>query len=316
MLVSFLSNRNQYVSYNSYKSQLNNIKYGVPQGSFFGPLLFLIFINDILNIKSLGHFVLFADDTSITFHANNVVELETNMNNTLKYLDIWLSINKLTINLNKTNSIVFNNDKIKLAIILHNTRIIQKNSIKFLGVTIDANMNWKIHTNLVKSKLYYGISILRKLNKILPIHILKLLYYSVFHCHINYCTHIWGKNYEITTRHISIAQNKAIRLLYRKNNITNVDYIYKQQRIFTFKELLFVNTCKFMFRVIKGMIPQRLTNYFIRYYSKYNMRDSYRFINPMAKNNCKQFNITNNRSRCWNNLPMSLKSIYSSIIIL
>ena len=76
------------------------------------------------------------------------------MNNTLKYLDIWLSINKLTINLNKTNFIVFNNDKIKLAIILHNTRIIQKNSIQFLGVTIDANMNWKIHTNLIKSKLY------------------------------------------------------------------------------------------------------------------------------------------------------------------
>ena len=60
------------------------------------------------------------------------------MNNTLKYLDIWLSINKLTINLNKTNYIVFNNDKIKLDIILHNTRIIQKNSIQFLGVTIDA----------------------------------------------------------------------------------------------------------------------------------------------------------------------------------
>ena len=67
LLVSFLSNRNQCVSYNSSKSQLNNIKYGVLQGSVLGPLLFLIFINDILNIKSLGHFVLFADDTSITF---------------------------------------------------------------------------------------------------------------------------------------------------------------------------------------------------------------------------------------------------------
>ena len=140
-LVSFLSNRNQYVSYNSSKSQLNNIKYGVPQGSVLGPLLFLIFINDILNIKSLGHLLLFADDTSITFHANNVVELETDMNNTLKHRDIWLSINKLTINLNKTNFIVFNNDTIKLAIILHNTSIIQKYSIKFLGVTIDTNMN-------------------------------------------------------------------------------------------------------------------------------------------------------------------------------
>ena len=144
-------------------------------------------------------------------------------------------------------------------------------------------MKWKIHTNLVKSKLYYGISILRKLKKILPIHILKLLYYYVFYFHIIYCTHICGKNYEITTRHISIAQNKAIRLLNRKNSRTNIDYIYKQQSIFTFKELPFVNTCKFMFRVIKGMIPQRFANYFIRYYSKYNMQDLYRFINSFAK---------------------------------
>ena len=95
LLVSFLSNRNQYVSYNNSKSKLNNIKYDVPQGSVLGSLLFFIFINDILNIKSLGHFVLFADDTSITFHANNVVELETDMINTLKHLDIWLSLIKL-----------------------------------------------------------------------------------------------------------------------------------------------------------------------------------------------------------------------------
>ena len=176
-------------------------------------------------------------------------------------------------------------------------------------------MNWKIHSNLVKSKLYYGISIQRKLSKILPIHILKLLYYSVFHCNIIYCTNIWGNNYEITTRHISIAQNKAIRLLCKKNSRTNIDYIYKQQRIFTFKELLLVNTCKFMFTVIIGIIPQRLTNYSIRYYSKYNMRDSYRFINPFAKNNCKTLYIINNGPRCWNNLTMSLKSIYISITL-
>ena len=80
---------------------------------------------------------------------------------------------------------------------LNNTVIIQNNSIKLLGVIIiiDSNMNWKLHTNMVKSKLYYGLLILRKLNNILHIHILKLIYYSVFHCHIIYCTHIWGNTY-------------------------------------------------------------------------------------------------------------------------
>ena len=83
------------------------------------------------------------------------------MNKILKHLDIWLSLNKLTINLSKTNYLIFNNNKAKVSIILNNIVIIQKNSIKLLGVIIDSNMNWKLHTNMVKSKLYYGLSILR-----------------------------------------------------------------------------------------------------------------------------------------------------------
>ena len=122
----------------------------------------------------------------------------------------------MTINLSKTNYLIFNNNKAKLSIILNNIVIIQKNSIKLLGVIIDSNMNWKLHTNMVKSKLYYVLSNLRKQNNILPINILKLIYYSVFHCHLIYCTHIWRNNYDATSKNISIAQNKAIRILYRK----------------------------------------------------------------------------------------------------
>ena len=88
---------------------------------------------------------------------------------------------------------------------------------------------------MVKSKLYYGLSILRKLNNIVPINILKLIYYSVFHCHLIYCTHIWGNNYDATSKQISIAQHKAIRILYRQKNRTNMDNIYKEQHILTFQ---------------------------------------------------------------------------------
>ena len=87
LLISFLNNRNQFVTFNSSKSQIKNIKFGVPQGSVLGPLLFLIFINDIVNIKTQGHFVLFADDTYIIFRENNIDSMENSMNKTLKYLD-------------------------------------------------------------------------------------------------------------------------------------------------------------------------------------------------------------------------------------
>ena len=136
------------------------------------------------------------------------------MNKTLKHLDIWLSLNKLTINLSKTNYLIFNNNKAKLSILFNNIVIIQKNSIKLRVVIIDSNMNWKQHTNMVKSKLYYGLLILRKLNNILPIHILKLIYYSVFHYNLINCA--WGYNYDSTSKHIIIAHNKDLRILYRQ----------------------------------------------------------------------------------------------------
>ena len=139
----------------------------------------------IVNIKTQGHFVLFADDTSIIFRKNNIDSMENSMNTILKHIDTCLQLNKLTINVCITNYLIFNN-KATLSIILNNTVIIQKNGIKLLGVIIDSNINWKIHTNMVKSKLFYGLSILRKLNNILLVHILKLIYYSIFHCHLIY----------------------------------------------------------------------------------------------------------------------------------
>ena len=237
------------------------------------------------------------------------------MNKTLKNLDIWLSLNKLRINLSKTNYLIFNNNKAKLSIILNNIVIIQKNSIKLLGVIIDSNMNWKLHTNMVKSKLYYGLSIIRKLNNILPINILKLIYYSVFHCHLIYCTHIWGNNYDATSKQISIAQNKAIRILYRQKNRTNVDNIYKEQHILTFKEIIFYNACKIIFRIKNYQISTTIINLFKLQDSTYNMRDNNKFKIPLVNikvyTNAKKFNITYYGPICWNNLPIHIKSYNS-----
>ena len=87
LLISFLNNINQFVTFNNSKSQIKNIKFVLPQGSVLGPLLFLIFKNDIVNIKTQDHFVLFADDTSIIFREHNIDSMENSMNKTLKHLD-------------------------------------------------------------------------------------------------------------------------------------------------------------------------------------------------------------------------------------
>ena len=115
LLISFFNNINQ--QFNISKSQIKNIKFGVPQGYVIVHLLFLIFINDIVNIKTQSLYVLSANNTSIIFRENNINSMEKYMNTTLKHLDIWLSLNKLTINLSKTNFLIFNNKKSKLSIL-------------------------------------------------------------------------------------------------------------------------------------------------------------------------------------------------------
>ena len=97
---------------------------------------------------------------------------------------------------------------------------------------------------------------------------------TVFHCQLIYCTHIWGNNYDATSKQISIAQNKAIRILYRQQNRTNVDNIYKEQHILTFKEIIFYNACKIMFRIKNYQISTTIINLFKLQDSTYNMRDN------------------------------------------
>ena len=104
---SYLSNRKQYVFHNGESSKLMDITCGVPQGSVLGPLLFLLYINDLPNISKVLHFYLFADDTNIYCEANTLQELQTIINRELKELRTWLIVNRLSLNIDKTNFVIY-----------------------------------------------------------------------------------------------------------------------------------------------------------------------------------------------------------------
>ena len=104
---SYLSNRKQYVSLNNKSSQTVSMLYGVPQGSILGPLLFIIYINDIVNISKICMFVLYADDANILITGNNISEINETFNTLSKNLETWVNINGLALNLKKTNYMIF-----------------------------------------------------------------------------------------------------------------------------------------------------------------------------------------------------------------
>ena len=200
-VTSYLSNRKQYVSVNGYTSDYLNISCGVPQGSVLGPLLFLIYINDLLNVSKLLSFYLFADYTNIYFKSNDLTHLQKIVNHELKKVK-WLDANRLALDIDKTNFVIFHSPRIKLPepVIIRFCRkkIQQENWVKFLGVLLDCNLSWKYNINELSKKLSRTVGIFHKIRHFVPCDILKTLYYSLFYSFVSYGIAVWGFTYPET----------------------------------------------------------------------------------------------------------------------
>ena len=196
-VASYLGNRKQYVCFLSENSSFADVVCGVPLGSILGPLLFILYINDICNISSYFMFTLFADDTTIVSAHNNINILFSQANIELTKLYNWFYLSKLSLNIDKTSYILFSNkqDDPKNTINIDNINIKRVFSNKFLGVTIDHKLSWKTQIADVCKKVSRCTGILNKVNSILSTKILNSLYSSLVEPHFTYCVEVWGNTY-------------------------------------------------------------------------------------------------------------------------
>ena len=175
---SYLSGRVQTTQIGSYISQKEKILCRVPQGSVLGPLLFLIYINDIYNASDKLAFYLFADDTNLLFADRNLKSLETVVNMELMNVSDWLASNKLSLNVKKTNFVIFHPSqkrlkyKVNLKIYDNNRKhficLERKDYVKYLGVLIDSNLTWKHHISHIASKISKSVGIICRLRHLAP----------------------------------------------------------------------------------------------------------------------------------------------------
>ena len=182
---SFLSNRSQFVSVSGAKSTSKPILYGVPQGSVLGPLLFLVYINDLQNAIPYSVTNLFADDTMLFLKNKSVKFLSKKMNIDLKCLLSWLNSNKIALNSKKTELLIFHtrrkHNESELKIKLNGHRLYPSDSVKYLGVFIDSKLSWNPHRTHVCKKLATANGALSKLRHFVDRDILTSLYYASFH---------------------------------------------------------------------------------------------------------------------------------------
>ena len=155
---SYFSNRTQRTLVNGILSDLSPIDYGVLQGSLLGPILFLIFINDLSRVPKILKLILYADDTTIYFSSPNLQSLFSTFNSELVYINEWFLKNKLTVNLTKTNYVLFHSSRrsattSNLILNLGNHPIEEKCSVRFLGVYFDECLTWNRHIEYLSRKL-------------------------------------------------------------------------------------------------------------------------------------------------------------------
>ena len=212
---SYLSNRKQFVKIKGNTSSMQTVVCGVPQGSILGPILFILSINDMCNISDKLKYILFADDTSVFMSHKNIQSLQQDFGNEINKLLHWLSLNKLILNVNKTNYMVFTKQKIdfnEVDLQVNNHEFKRVSVNKFLGIEIDSKLTWNEHTGAVCNKISKNTGILKKL-RFLPKCVLRMLYNTLILPHLYYCSEVWAMTSQTNLNRILKMQKKAIRVI-------------------------------------------------------------------------------------------------------
>ena len=214
-LSSYLSGRSQSVKLNGITSSKMNVSCGVPQGSILGPLLFLVYVNDMnLAFKSsvIHHF---ADDTNLLYSDKSLKKIKTSVEKDLANLYDWLCANRLSLNPGKTEFIIFRPSRkkidLRITLKLHHTKLFESSNIKYLGLILDNMLNWKPHISELSKKLGRVVGLLYKVRKLCSPSPVRSLYFSIFNSHLSYGLVVWGNASSKDIDKIKSLQRRAIR---------------------------------------------------------------------------------------------------------
>ena len=308
---SYLMQRQQYVSFNSTCSSKLEITCGVPQGSILGPLLFLLYVNDICNISTLVNLILFADDTSLFFSHHNAETLFQIVNMELEKLSKWFKINKMSLHIHKTKYILFGNKAPSpdIKIIIDNECLDKVLETNFLGVTVEHSLTWKKQITSIESKISKGIGILAKMKSKFNKKTLLLLYSTLILPYLNYCSEIWGNTYESHLKKICLLQKKAIRIISGLKPLDHCSESFADLGCLKFPDIVLLKSCIIVYKASNKSLPANILNRFHQVSSLHDhvTRHSTNFFQNAATKNTKQMCLSIKGISVFNALPKEIK---------
>jgi hypothetical protein len=273
---NYLNNRQQFVNVNDGQSSFRNVTKGVPQGSILGPLLFLIYINDLAKCTNLFT-LLFADDTSFLVSGRNIDEIIDLLNVELKKICYWFRTNELSLHPGKTKFMIFTKNENNLNfnninIVLNNNndnendennivKLSYVNSaseipaIKFLGVHIDPKLNFKHHIDTIYSKIARSLFAINSAKHIIGKKALKTLYSSLVHSHISYCIPIWSCASKTHIKKLELQQKKSVRTISLSKYNAHTVPIFKNLNILPIKEQAIYTSLQLMYDYVYHKLP-------------------------------------------------------------
>ena len=263
---SYLTNRTQRVFVDGKLSEYNHNYHGVPQGSVLGPLLFLLYINDIPHSSQIMTFHLYADDTSIFFSHENLSNLESIVNAELAKISDWLIANKLTLNTTKSNFMIIKPRQKKLSknieISINNENLRDSACVKYLGVLIDKNLTWTNHIKHVTTKVAKGIGISSKIRHYAPKNILINIYNAFIYPHIIYGITNWGGTYPTILDELTKCLKKAARTTNYGKPIEHSKPSFKALNSLNLEDTYMLECAKFFFEISKGQNNALFSSFF------------------------------------------------------
>ena len=303
---SYLSNRSQVVEVNGVISDKGNIKHGVPQGSILGPLLFLLYINDISESSRVLKFFLFADDTTVYYSANPKSQnTEEILNTELEKVACWLSANRLSLNVKKSNFLHFHqgrSKKIPLKLKLNGTLIEEKETAKYLGTFLDNKLSWKSQIQHIKITLARNIGLISKIRHFAK-ETCQKLFHSLILPHINYNILNWTCTHKSNLKPIENKIKKAIRIIsFSQSKNDHTGPLFLNNNILPFHDHTQLRRACFMWKVKNNYTPSSISQVFTK--NQYNQK----FIVPHVSCEHEKNRFVYKNTLSWRLVPECIKN--------